>query len=213
MANKRNFIVFDTETTGLDPLSGHEIVQLSAIAINAWNLEIHHAGTFNALIKPQNPEVAEAKAIDVIGDVWTKANEEGLHPKVVFEEFVKWVESVNDNNNWYSRPMMVAHNLDFDIKFINYWFNKYKILSTNDKGEIDTPWSKIGIDTMTIFFSMFESDASITDIKLDTILEKLGLARKSADHNALEDVELLSQAFVRSLKFLRECRKRMRVKS
>jgi len=213
MANKRNFIIVDTETTGLDPTQGHEIVQLSAKAINAWDLTEHHAGTFNAYIKPQNPELASPEAIEKIGDVWTKATQEGLQPKVVFEEFVKWVESVNDNNNWYSRPTLVAHNMSFDMKFIEYWFQHYKVLTLNDKGELDIPWSRITLDTVNILFSIFESDASVSDMKLDTFLEKMGLTRKSDTHDALEDVELLSQIFVRSLKFLRECRKRMRVKT
>lgn len=210
MGNKRNFIVFDTETTGLDPREGHEIVQLSAIAINSWDLEPHPIKPFNAFIKPQFPDKASQGALDVIGPIFDTAVNKGLEPKVVFNKFLEWVGKVNDSGEWISKPIRVGQNVKFDINMTDYWFKHYKVIKTTKSGKDNAPWSYITLDTHDIAFSLFESDPTMNRFNLDALCEKFGLKRKGDYHDAMEDVELTSEIFVRMMRFLRQCKKRAR---
>jgi DNA polymerase III alpha subunit (gram-positive type) len=208
MANKRNIIVADCETTGLNPEKGCEIVQLSARAINAWNLEDHHAGCFNIILKPQRPDLAEDGALKVIGPkLWDEAQTNGIDPKVGLQQFMSWCEKVNDGKSAYSKPMICGHNIGFDLTFLNYWMIQYGLIKNRD----DVPWNYAPLDTMTVCFLLFEADPMVENMKLDTFLKQIGIARSGQFHDSMEDVNLTTQALVRSMKFFRECRKRMRV--
>lgn len=207
MAQSRNFVVTDTETTGLDP-KVNEVVEIAAEALNSWDLEPHHAGKFHIYIKPQRPEVAQADAIKLIGDVWGKAQTEGVHPKVAWQKYAEWVNSVNDEKNVFNRPFMVGHNVPFDKAFIEESMLANKIV----KDSSEFPWHFNTIDTMTFYFGLFESDPNVKNFRLDSLLRSLGIARKTGNHNAAEDVELTTIAFKRMMLFFREARKRMAVR-
>ena len=89
MANKSTIIVADIETTGLDPNAGAEIVQISARALNPFDLSDHHCGSINLLLKPDHPETAHPKALEVIGPaLWEKARKEGVDQKVGLNKFI-----------------------------------------------------------------------------------------------------------------------------
>lgn len=207
MANKRNYIVLDTETTGLSPIEGHEIVQIAAKAINHFDFSDNHAGTLNLLIKPQRPEKASAKAIEVIGPIWPAAQKDGLHPKAVLQRLYDWIKVVDGGTNVMTKPIVVGYNIRFDLAFLEAGMLEYKIVESLD----DLPWSRQSLDVQDIALFLFESDPSMINFKLDSFLSKLGMERNTAKHDALEDVELTAQAFVRSMKFFRLCRSKLKV--
>lgn len=207
MANDRHYIVTDTETSGLDPEKGHEIVQLCATAINCYSLEKHPAGTFSVLIKPLTPEKADPKAIEVIGkDLWERAQKEGIEPKVAYERFMKWAASINVEKNFWKKPMWVGFNLKFDFPFVTYMLKKHKLYPED---EFKLPWSFNYFDLYYILYALCETDPDVKNFKLDTLLSKLGLKRKNNTHSAEEDVELTAEAFVRTMKFFRKLSKRV----
>lgn len=208
MANKRPFIITDTETTGFLG-TGAEIVEIAAKALNPWDFSDHHAGTFHCYIKPQRPEKASPEAIKIIGPVWEKCNSsEALHPKVAYQKFVDHFNLCNPKKNVYESPIFVGHNnKGFDMPFLTESLLEYKII----KDRKDVPWSMFSMDTMDLMFALWESDPNIHKYKLDTLLDQLAMGRKEKTHGALEDVELTAKAFVRMMTFFRECRKRMRI--
>jgi len=97
------FVVFDTETTGLSPSEGDEIIQLGAIRIVRGRLLYNE--TFDQLIDPQRP--VPRSSVDIHGI------EPGLlegRPTIVqvLPQFRKFVEGA----------VLVAHNAAFDMKFL-----------------------------------------------------------------------------------------------
>lgn len=94
-------IVFDTETTGLNPYGNDEILQLAILNGNGEEL-------FNSYIKP------------VMRKTWTKAAEiNGITPRMVknaptFEEVEEQVQEIFNN-----AELIVGYNVEFDIRFIN----------------------------------------------------------------------------------------------
>lgn len=210
--NSRNFIVLDIETTGLDP-DKCDIVQVSAKAINANNLQDHHAGHRTWLIKPTNPDAAEEGALRVIGkDLFERAKAEGLDLKVALADIVKWANSVNDTGKQGTAPYFVGHNAKFDWEWLRTTMLRHGI--AKDKSALDKLWPfhVNFIDTVTLMFALFESSPQVNNYKLDTLLEVLGERRATANHDAREDVELTARAFVRFMRGFRTMFKRMVIK-
>jgi DNA polymerase III epsilon subunit-like protein len=200
--NKRNFIVHDIETSGTDPKAGHEIVQLGAVALRYQDYKIHELGEFSVLIKPQFPEKADPKAIEVIGkDLWERAIKDGLHPKIALRKYKEFCESLNWQNGYWTSPIRVGFNINaFDNGFIEYWMNEYKLI--NQKKD-DKPWAWFSIDIAEGLFCLFGRD-NLKNNKLDTYLELLNMKRTTTTHDALEDSRLTAGVFQRYIKFMTE---------
>ena len=207
---KRNLIIADVETSGLDPEDGCEVVQIYARAINYWDLEDHANGSFHAYIKPRRPEKAQAGALKVIGEGWTKAQNEGLDPEVVWYQFFDWCHSINPTGKASDKPIMFAHNQDFDRKYIEFHGKENKVVKKSKFGW-EYPWAWI-FDSMGIAHFIFESDPDMENLKLDTVINKLGLKRANPDiHDAKEDVDLLTEFVKRAYKYSRACYKKMKI--
>jgi len=107
--DETEFVVFDLETTGLNPLN-NEIIEIGAVKIK--NGEIIDA--FSTLIKP------EKNISDKITDITGIDNEMVKEqPKFdqVFDKFVEFIDGCP----------LVAHNMDFDYSFIRKPLKKYDI--------------------------------------------------------------------------------------
>ena len=97
-------IVLDTETTGLDPSAGHRIIEIGAIEL--WN-HIPTSRTYHQYINPQVEVHADAIAVHGI------TNEK-------LENCPTFAEIVGDFLSFVEDSVMVIHNADFDMKFINH---------------------------------------------------------------------------------------------
>jgi DNA polymerase III subunit epsilon len=96
-------IIIDTETTGLDPLSGHRVVEIGAVEL------VEHAPTgrtFHCYLNPERAVPADAVAVHGL-------TAEFLADKPPFDyvadEFLAFVGDAP----------LVAHNAGFDIAFLN----------------------------------------------------------------------------------------------
>jgi len=199
MPNNKNFIVFDIETSGLDPNKGAEIIQISAKALKYSDYLPLENGEFNCILKPQKPEKAELDAIKVIGeDLWQKAKDEGLHPKVALRKFLEFLDSCNPTKKFWTAPVLVGFNIiNFDIPFLKHQLLEYKVLSKDE----EVPWSNLQIDMFPIMFSIFGRDG-LKNNKLDTYAGLIGLERAQASHNAIEDVNITVEMFQRYMNFM-----------
>lgn len=205
MANQRNFVIFDLETSGLHPEEGAEIVQLAASVINSWDFKPHSCGKIELIFKPQTPETAQPGAIKVIGeDLWNRALTTGIDPKVGLETFFKLIDDANQLGKAFSKPILVGHNINFDMRFITHYAAKHKVLTT------EPPWFTT-MDTMTQMLALFESDPAVTRFTLDNSASVMGLARATKNHDAVEDVALTEQIFIRQMEFFRKCRQKMKI--
>tara|TARA_R110000751_G_scaffold306886_2_gene426495 strand:- start:394 stop:1044 length:651 start_codon:yes stop_codon:yes gene_type:complete len=199
MYNKRHFIVYDIETTGLDPEKGAEIVQIGAVKLDYSTYKIDEENTFEIVLKPQSPSTADPKALEVIGeDLWQKALSDGVHPKTALRKFCQFIESHNTSKKYWTAPILVGfNNSGFDNPFTEFWMKKYKIIGQKRN---DKPWSHISLDMFPLMFSLFGRD-NMKNNKLDTFASMLGMSRSSDTHDAMEDVLITADIFQRYMKF------------
>src|SRR5277367_746331 len=96
-------IVLDTETTGLDPLDGHRLVEVGCVELVN---RIPSGQTFHAYFNPQRNMPAEAFAVHGL-------SEEFLKDKVFFAEVA------DDLIAFLGDAPLVIHNAAFDLGFLN----------------------------------------------------------------------------------------------
>ena len=161
-------IVFDTETTGLDPLAGDRIVEIGAIEL------VNHIPTgrrFHAYVNPERPMSADAARVHGIDDAFLKDKPRFAE---VAEDFVAFMAEGN----------LIAHNASFDMSFINAELRRLGRPPISDERVIDTlvlarrkhPGSPASLDAL---LSRYQIDA----------------ARRTL-HGALLDAELLAEVYI-----------------
>ena len=165
-------IVFDTETTGLDPKSGDKLVEIGAVEL------INHMPTgvtYHQYINPER-EVPE-DAFKVHG-----LNLEYLKDFPTFREIAKeWMDFVGDDG------ILVAHNASFDISFINY--------ELQGCGYPGYEWDRV-IDTLEIARQKFPH----SKVNLDALCKRFGVDNTSRTlHGALLDAQLLAEVYLELL--------------
>ncbi len=96
-------IVLDTETTGLDPAKGHRIIEIGCVELlNA----IPTGQTFHVYLDPERDIPEEAFRVHGI-------SAEFLVGKPLFAQVSA------DLLNFLGDAMIVAHNAEFDLRFLN----------------------------------------------------------------------------------------------
>jgi DNA polymerase-3 subunit epsilon len=96
-------IVVDTETTGLDPLSGHRIVEIAAIEL------FHHVPSgrrFHCYVNPERDMPPEAYAVHGLSEEFLAG-----HPP--------FASAVDEFLAFLGDAPLVIHNAEFDIAFLN----------------------------------------------------------------------------------------------
>jgi DNA polymerase-3 subunit epsilon len=97
-------IVLDTETTGLDPLAGHKVIEIGCVEL------INRMPTGRVFHKYLNPERDVPIEATNIHGITT----EFLKDKQKFNEIVdEFIEFIGDSK-------IIIHNAEFDLKFLNH---------------------------------------------------------------------------------------------
>lgn len=161
-------IILDTETTGLDPKSGHRLVEIGMLEMNN---KILTGKKFHFYINPERDMPDEAYRIHGI-------SAEFLLDKPLFmaiaDEFLEFIDG----------GKLVIHNAPFDMKFINHE------LSMLNKPSIDMSYV---IDTLPMARRMFPGAKT----NLDALCKRFKVDNSSRKfHGALLDAELLSEVYV-----------------
>jgi len=161
-------IVLDTETTGLDPASGHRVVEIGCVEL------FNHLPTGRVFHKYLNPERdMPEEAFKVHG-----LSEEFLSTQPLFadvaQEFVDFV----------GNDLLVIHNAEFDMKFLNW---ELKI-----QGRPQMPMEQ-SIDTVKMARKKFPGSPA----NLDALCRRFGIDNSARDkHGALLDAELLAEVYL-----------------
>lgn len=158
--NQQTFIVFDTETTGLDPIE-NEIIEIGAIKVSNGQI----VDEFNQLIKPKYGLNAEAMAVNNITGNMLK----DMPPmKEVLPRFFAFIGD----------SLLVAHNAEFDIRF----------LLVDTMNYYDPPYAKYHcVDTLKIAKNLWKKE-SVDNYKLETLLQFIDY-EPNEKHRALEDAK------------------------
>ena len=105
------FVVFDLETTGLDPRK-HEILEFGAIRVNRDS--INH-DTFQSLVKPSRK--VPKKITELTGINQAMLDAEGVPIESALREFLNFVGDLH----------LVSFNADFDMAFLQSTATKHSI--------------------------------------------------------------------------------------
>ena len=179
-----NFVVFDTETTGLAP-SRDRIIELAAVKFkDGFPVE-----TFHTFINPERSIPEEASRINKICD---KDVENAPVIGKVIESFDSFV---GDN-------ILVAHNLEFDLKFIYYSGSDIltgtnRLIDTLEQAKklLKSPKIKYDIESET-YGKDYDSDYDVYDYQLDTLCNYYHIPLAS-HHSALSDAYATGKLFLR----------------
>jgi len=164
-------IVLDTETTGLDPKSGHRVVEIGCIEL--FN-HVPTGETYHQYVNPERDIPAEAERVHGLSEDFLSG-----HP--VFAEIAgDFIAFVGD-------APLVIHNAAFDMGFIN------AELALAGMPEIDR---ERAIDTVSMARRKFPG----AQASLDALCRRFGidLSERSL-HGALLDAQLLAAVYLELL--------------
>lgn len=165
-------IVLDTETTGMDPFDGHRIVEIGCV-----ELENHlpTGRTYHQYINPERDVPAEVVAVHGL-------TTERLASEPTFGEIIgDFIDFLGDDS------ILVIHNAEFDMKFINAEFKQFGFPSFDKKRVLDSlalarrkfPGSPANLDALCRRFQIDNSNRTL--------------------HGALLDSELLAEVYLELL--------------
>ena len=160
-------IVLDTETTGLDPLQGHRIVEIGCVELIN---RIPTGQTFHRYLNPQRAVPQEAFAVHGLSDDFLK--DKPLFGDVV-EEFIAFLGDAP----------VIAHNASFDYGFI---------CAELERVTRAAPARDRVIDTIALARRRHTGPYS-----LDSLCVRYGIDNsRRTKHGALLDAEILAEVYL-----------------
>lgn len=161
-------IILDTETTGLDPFSGHRIVEIGAVEV--FN-KIKTGKFFHTYLNPERDVPQEAYKIHGISSEFLRDKKKFIE---VAEEFLAFIGS----------DMLVIHNARFDVKFLNFELSKI------GKGAL--LYSRV-VDTLDMARRKFPGSPA----SLNALCKRFDIDLSGREkHGALLDSELLADVYL-----------------
>jgi len=164
-------IVFDTETTGLDPKTGDRMVEIGCIELIN---RVPSGASFHAYFNPQRDMPAAAEAVHGLSASF-------LSDKPLFAELADELLA------FLGDEPLVAHNAGFDFGFLNTeleMISRQAVCTTRM------------VDTVAIARKRHPG----AKLSLDALCTRYGIDRSHrVKHGALLDAELLAQVYVELL--------------
>lgn len=163
--------VFDTETTGLDPLRGHKIIEIAGVRIEDG--QIIDDRPFVQMVNPEREIPWEAKQVNKITD------EEVRKAPTIDQVLPQFLEFAKGS-------ILVAHNAEFDMGFL--------------RQEKEYCWGYVDLPeclcTMNLSRKIFPGEFRHS---LDAVARRLNLTMPTDRHRALPDVLLTANALLNML--------------
>ena len=172
LLSELTFTVFDTETTGLNPSQGDEIIQIGATRI--VNGKLLRSESFEQLIDPQRPLAPESAKIHGITSEMLRGQPTIDKVLPAFHAFA-------------ADTVLIAHNAAFDMRFLQ--------LKEEETGlRFDHPV----LDTLLLSAVIHPNQESH---RLEAIAERLGLTIVGR-HTALGDAIVTAEVFLKLVPLL-----------
>ena len=174
LLSELSYTVFDTETTGLNPSQGDEIIQIGATRI--LNGKLLRAESFEQLVDPERPLAPESAKIHGI-------TSEMLRGQPTIDKVLPAFHAFSADT------VLIAHNAAFDMRFLQ--------LKEEQTGlRFDHPV----IDTLLLSAVVHPNQESH---RLEAIAERLGLTIIGR-HTALGDAIVTAEVFLKLIPLLAE---------
>lgn len=168
------YVIFDTETTGLNPNGGDEIVQIAAV--RAVNGKLVPGEVIDQLVDPERPIPASSTAVHGVSEDMVKGQPTIREAGAQFHRFSH-------------KAVLVAHNAPFDMAF----FHRH---GPSFGATFDNPV----LDTVLLSAILFGQQEEHT---LDALAERFGVViPEHARHTALGDTIATAQVFLRMIPML-----------
>lgn len=161
-------VLFDTETTGLDPLKGDRVIEIAALELDN---DLPTGKSFHRLIHPQRDVPEEVVRIHGI-------TLEKLRDAPRFEEIV------DDMLEFFGEGALIAHNAPFDFNFLD------AELARAQRPALDRTRM---VDTLILAKTRFPGMPN----SLDALCRRFTIdLTERTTHNALLDCKLLAEVYV-----------------
>ncbi|MDS4070648.1 MAG: exonuclease domain-containing protein [Candidatus Competibacter sp.] len=170
--NQLAYTVFDTETTGLNPSAGDEIISIGAVRI--VNNRLLRNEIYEQLVDPKRPIEAISQTVHGISN-------EMLRGRPVIDEVLPQFHAFSEDT------VLVAHNAAFDMRFL-----QMKEESTGIR------FTQPVLDTLLLSEVLHPNQESHA---LETIAERLGI-KVTDRHTALGDALVTAEVFARMIPLL-----------
>lgn len=161
-------ILFDTETTGVDPLNGDRIIEIAALELAR---DLPTGKTFHKIIDPERDVPEEATRIHGFsrGDLIGKP---------------KFAEIVDEFLAFIGDDPLIAHNAAFDFGFLDAEFARLR-LAPLDRARM--------VDSLTLARTKFPGLPN----SLDALCRRFAIdLSERTTHNALLDCRLLAEVYI-----------------
>ena len=161
-------IVFDTETTGLDPRTGDRMVEIGCVELVN---RVPTGATFHAYFNPDRDMPAEAEAVH------------GLTAAFLADK-PRFRDKCDELLTFIADSPLVAHNAGFDFGFLNHELGLC---------ELEAVCLSRMVDTVAIAKRRHPG----AKLSLDALCTRYGIDRSHrVKHGALLDAELLAQVYI-----------------
>ncbi|MEE4206109.1 MAG: DNA polymerase III subunit epsilon [Erythrobacter sp.] len=161
-------IVFDTETTGLDPTTGDRMVEIGCVEMIG---RVPTGATFHAYYNPERDMPAEAERVHGLSSAF-------LSTKPLFRD------SVEELLAFLGDSPLVAHNAGFDFGFLNAELALIGL-------------APIAMERMIDTVAIARKRHPGAKNSLDALCTRYGIDRSHrVKHGALLDAELLAQVYI-----------------
>jgi DNA polymerase-3 subunit epsilon len=161
-------IVLDTETTGLDPLLGHRLVEIGALEL--FN-HLPTGKTYHTYINPNRDMPREAEAVHGLSSDFLRDKPPFASIADAFQEFI-------------ADTTLIIHNASFDVGFLNAELGFLKQPPILYERVVDT-------------LALAKKRHPMGPNSLDALCKRYGIDTfKRNKHGALVDCELLAQVYL-----------------
>ena len=161
-------VVLDTETTGLDPASGHRVVEISCVEL------VNHVPTgtvYQAYVNPEREMPDGALAVHGLSNAFLAQQPRFAE---VAEAFLAFVDDA----------ILVAHNAEFDLGFINEELRRIGLPRLSHVQVVDT-------------VALARRKYPGMQASLDALCRRFGIDNSAREkHGALLDADLLAQVYL-----------------
>ena len=161
-------IIFDTETTGVDPDNGDRMVEIGCIEMIDRAMT---GATYHCYYNPERPMDPGAERVHGLGDAFLR-------------DKPRFAEKTEELLEFLGDAALVAHNAKFDFGFLNMELDRCGLVPVDYARMVDT-------------VAIARRKHSGAKASLDALCTRYGIDRSHrVKHGALLDAELLAQVYV-----------------
>jgi DNA polymerase III epsilon subunit-like protein len=223
---KNKICVFDFETDGADPTVCSP-VQIAAVIIDPYNLEVIRDSEFNISVKPDllekdpNHDYSNSDILDF------HARVRGCTGAEILES---WKNNVSQQQAWqafnsyllmyhytssgkksqFTAPIAAGYNIHrFDLKIVDRYAKQFGYVNKENTNNLFYP--RDVLDIMNLVFYWFENISDVKSLSLDNMRDYLGISKAGA-HDALKDVKDCANMLCRFMKLHRNLSQKVKFK-